>query len=296
MNSTDKEKYRLKNERAFALYALKHYTLYLDLMEHERDAGLKNLFRELALIAKSEFTFWGTKSAVRGDEAHSGMFAKLFHRMLRRALGVTLTTHLLINRERTKLRNFDTYCIDCLDTGERKAIEAMIGRSLALVPVSEDPHFKFFSSVVLRFNDALMELVGALIGFSFALRDPKMVIAVGLVSGITAAASIAASAYLEAEHEKNKDPHRAAFYRGMSYLATATVLVFPFLISGSLLIGNIVMLLMALTMVLILTLYSAVVVGKSYLSQLRKILALSCGVAFVAFSIGHLLNLFFVGS
>lgn len=286
---------REQSERMFARSSLKNYQIYLALKDHESDPRLATLFEELAAVAKHEFDFWGTKVPVRGDEAGRPFFV-WFYILLRKALGVTLTTHLIINRERTKLAHFEIYCVDCLDTDERKAIDAMAERSLALVPTSEDPHYRFFSYIVLGFNDALIELTGALIGFSFALRDPKIVTIAGLVSGISAAASMAASAYLQAEHEPGKDPHRAALYTGISYLGIAMLLVLPFVATGSIVLGNIGMLVIAFVLVLILALYSSVVLGKGYLRQMRQILSLSLGVAFITFSVGYFLNLIFINT
>jgi VIT1/CCC1 family predicted Fe2+/Mn2+ transporter len=293
MLDIDKEVFTTEHAQRFARASLRHYQIYTTLHEYERDLRLRGLIAELARITKDEFAFWGRKGMVRGDEAKRPLFI-LGYVVLRRLLGVTMTTHLIINRERARLSHFEAYCADCLDLDERKAVVAMIARSLALVPASEDPRYRFFSYVILGFNDALIELTGALVGFSLALREPKIVIVAGLVSGITAAASISASAYLEAEHENGKDPHRAAFYSGMSYLGVAALLVLPFIVTGSILWGVTLMLIVALALVFVLALYSSVVLGKSYLHQVRQILALSLGVAFISFSVGYLLNLLVV--
>ncbi|MFM2374473.1 MAG: hypothetical protein RLZZ234_468 [Candidatus Parcubacteria bacterium] len=294
MNAIDNTGYIETQAKLFARASLRHYEIYLTLESYEKEPALKMLMSELAQVTKDEFIFWGRKGVVRGDEVKRPLLAYGYV-VLRRLLGVTLATHLIINRERARLSHFEAYCVDCLDHDERKAVEAMIARSLALVPASEDPHYRFFSYVVLGWNDALIELVGALIGFSLALRDPRIVTVAGLVSGITAAASIAASAYLQAEHETGKDPHRAAFYTGLSYFVIATLLVLPFVITGSIVWGVVIMLGIALMLVFVLALYSSVVLGKAYLHQVRQILALSLGVAFVAFSVGYFLNLLVVG-
>lgn len=289
MHDIDKSAFTVEQAKRFAHASLKHYHIYDTLSQYERDERLRDLMSELARITKDEFAFWGRKGMVRGDQARHAMFP-LGYVILRRLLGATMTAHLIINRERARLAHFEAYCADCLDIDERKAVEAMIARSLALVPADKDPQFRFFSYVVLGFNDALIELTGALVGFSLALREPKVVIIAGLVSGITAAASISASAYLEAEHESGRDPHKAAFYSGMSYLGVAALLVAPFILTGSLVWGITIMLMIALVLVFILALYSSVILGKSYSHQLRQILALSLGVAFVSFSVGYLLN------
>lgn len=283
MNTTDKERYRISRERAFARSALLHYTIYLDLMEREEDPRMKRLLNEIALVSKEEFTFWGTKSAVRGDEVRGGFLVKLYHRALRKTLGVTLMTQFMINRERHKLRRFGAYCVDCLDHADQKAINVLIARSLALVPITEDPFFKFFARIVLSFNIALIGLVGVLVGLQIVLRDVHMVVAAFLVMGVMGAASVAASAYLIQTCSEDRDTHDSAFFVGMSCLLISLVLSMPFLVSGSLMVGNIAVLVIVAMLLLTNALYSAVVRGTSYCSHVGSILALACTVVFVAF-------------
>ena len=54
----------------------------------------------------------------------------------------------------------------------------------------------YMGSIVLGLNDALVELTGTLAGLSFALRDTNLIAVAGLVIGIAASMSMAASEYL----------------------------------------------------------------------------------------------------
>ncbi len=127
MHATDKSAFTVEQAQRFARASLMHYHIYDTLSSHEHDEHLRDLMTELARITKDEFAFWGRKGMVRGDEARHSIFP-FGYVILRKFLGVTMTTHLIINRERARLSNFEAYCADCLDLDERKAVEAMILR------------------------------------------------------------------------------------------------------------------------------------------------------------------------
>lgn len=132
MSATDKEKYRKEYEYGIATSALVDYQLYLALCDTETNVRYKELFSELAQIAKERFSFWGTKAHVRGDVASRPLFIH-FVRMLRMCIGAKRTARFLVGREKKTISKFEVYCVDCLDAEEKKAIETMIARSYALI-------------------------------------------------------------------------------------------------------------------------------------------------------------------
>lgn len=159
----------------------------------------------------------------------------------------------------------------------------------------------FFPNIVLGFNDALIELTGALIGFSFALGEPKTVAVAGLVTGISASLSMAASAYQQARYvrgaisnaarrEKSCSPVKAALFTGVSYIVIALVLVLPFVFAGSNTAAVGTMGVLAFLVVAGLSVYSASLLKRSYLSQLGEMCLFSLGVATVTFLIGRALG------
>ena len=73
---------------------------------------------------------------------------------------------------------------------------------------------EFIGSVVLGLNDALIELTGALLGFSFMFSDHWLVSRRGRRDGISAGLSMSSSAYIQARHEPGKNPRKAATLYG----------------------------------------------------------------------------------
>jgi len=67
---------------------------------------------------------------------------------------------------------------------------------MLLIDLISEERLKYVSSIVLGLNDALVELTGALAGFTFALQKPGLIALAGLITGIAASFSMAASEYL----------------------------------------------------------------------------------------------------
>ena len=61
---------------------------------------------------------------------------------------------------------------------------------------------KYSSSIVLGLNDALVELTGALAGFTFAIQNSRTIALLGLITGISASFSMAASEFLSQRQEE----------------------------------------------------------------------------------------------
>ncbi len=82
-----------------------------------------------------------------------------------------------------------------------KIIQDENTHELELLDSINEERLQYVSSMVLGLNDALVELTGALVGLSLALQNTKLVGIVGLITGIAASLSMAASEYLSTKHE-----------------------------------------------------------------------------------------------
>jgi len=67
---------------------------------------------------------------------------------------------------------------------------------------------KYVSSIILGLNDALIELTGALAGFTFVLQNAKLIAVVGFITGVAASFSMAASEYFR---EQDSNSHSLSF-------------------------------------------------------------------------------------
>ena len=63
----------------------------------------------------------------------------------------------------------------------------------------------YSGSIALGLNDALVEITGALAGFTFALQESMLIGILGLIMGVAAALSMAASEFLSSKEEKSQN-------------------------------------------------------------------------------------------
>ena len=86
----------------------------------------------------------------------------------------------------------------------------------ALVAMLDEERLRYIGSIVLGLSDALVELTGALAGLTLALRNTRLIALTGLITGIAAALSMAASEYLSTKTEAGgQHPVKAAGVHGL---------------------------------------------------------------------------------
>lgn len=90
----------------------------------------------------------------------------------------------------------------------------------------------YISAIVLGMNDALVEITGALAGFTMALNNNSVIAIAGLITGVAATLSMAASEFLSQEAASKKDNKSwdAAICTGIAYMLTVAILLLPFFI------------------------------------------------------------------
>lgn len=156
-----------------------------------------------------------------------------------------------------------------------------------LINMIDEERLKYIGSVVLGLNDALVELTGTLAGLTFALQNAKLVGVAGLITGIAASLSMAASEYLSTKAEGGeKSPLKASIYTGFAYVLAVTVLISPFLLLGNPFMSLGIALVGAILLILVFTFYFSVVREVSFRKRFMEMLAISLGVAGLSFLIG----------
>ncbi|MEM3055695.1 MAG: VIT1/CCC1 transporter family protein [Candidatus Bathyarchaeia archaeon] len=156
-----------------------------------------------------------------------------------------------------------------------------------IISFIDEEHLKYVSSMVLGLNDALVELSGALIGFTLALQDAFMVGIVGLITGIAASMSMATSEFLSTRHEESdKNPLKASLYTGLAYIFTVLLLSSPYLLIKELYFCMSLVILNSMLLILIFTFYISIAKGMNFRKRFLEMAAISLGVAIINFFIG----------
>ncbi len=177
--------------------------------------------------------------------------------------------------------------------GVARIIEDEEAHERQLLDLLSDERLAYASSIVLGLNDALVELTGALAGLTLALADARLVASAGLVTGVAAALSMAASEYLSSKAEveagaeiAGKSPRKAAVYTGVAYLGAVALLILPFLLLARPLEALPVTLAVAAAIIAVFNFYISVARELRFWPRFLEMTAISFGVAAVSFGLG----------
>jgi len=161
-----------------------------------------------------------------------------------------------------------------------------------LIEMLDEERLQYAGSVVLGLNDALVELTGALAGLTLALQNGKLIALSGLITGIAASLSMAASEYLSTRSEQtNKHPVRAAIYTGIAYIITVALLVLPYLLMPENFYADLaIALTTAVIIIAVFNYYISIAKGESFRARFLEMAGLSLGVATFSFIIGYFIR------
>lgn len=162
-----------------------------------------------------------------------------------------------------------------------------------LIAMINEERLRYVGSIVLGLNDALVELTGALAGFTLAFQNTRLIAMAGLITGIAASFSMAASEYLSTKSEEDgKSPGRASLYTGLAYVFTVLFLIAPFFMLPGVFLALGATLVNALIVILIFTFYVSVARDMPFRKRFLEMAAISLGVAALTFAIGFLISIF----
>jgi VIT1/CCC1 family predicted Fe2+/Mn2+ transporter len=138
-----------------------------------------------------------------------------------------------------------------------------------------------------------VELTGALAGLTFAFQDARLIGLAGLITGIAASFSMAASEFLSQKSEGNTaNALKSSIYTGIAYIITVILLILPYLLLRNHFLSLGLTLLTAVLIIFIFNFYISVAKDYNFKKRFFEMFFLSLGVALLSFVIGYLLNHF----
>lgn len=262
-----------------------HYT-YLQLATIAKGAANQQLLQRMAAEEKKHYEVWYhyTQQAVAPRRLRISLYS-----WLARLLGLTFALKLMeLGEEQAQVgykaiaQDFPE-ALEILEQEERHEDE--------LLAMLDEEALRYAGSVVLGLNDALVEFTGALAGLTFALRDGRLIALAGLISGISASFSMAASEYLSQKSEGGElNPLRAALYTGVAYLFTVAFLVLPYLLLPHYLLSLGLTIINAVLVIAVFNFYISVAKSLSFRQRFTEMTLISLGVATLSFIIGTLIR------
>jgi len=209
-----------------------------------------------------------------------------------RIFGLTFGLKLMENGEEKAQENYENWSgiIPEINT----IIEEEDKHENALLELIDEERLNYIGSIVLGLNDALVELTGALAGFTLALQDTKLIALTGSVTGIAAALSMGASEYLSTKAEgTDKNPLQASLYTGLTYILTVILLILPYLLLDNYYLCLCCTLAIAVAIIALFNYYISVAKGTPFGKRFWEMIGVSFGVAGFSFFIGFLMRTVF---
>lgn len=266
---------------------LTEHAVYVRLAARTRDAHNRGVLERIAADERAHHDFLRQQTERDVRVSRARVFGWM---LLARIFGLTFATKLM---ERGEERARDAYALIADRVpGMRRLMEEEDQHERALTGLIDEERLRYAGSVVLGLNDALVELTGALAGLTFALSDGRLIAAAGLVTGIAASLSMAASEYLSTKSEAaegahpGKHPVKAALYTGGAYVFAVALLILPFFLLPSPFLALPVTVSLSVLLILVFTLYISVARDLDFRRRFLEMALISLSVAAVSFGIG----------
>lgn len=264
--------------------------LYHFFAKHMKDKKNAEVLKKIGDDEYQHAKVWEqyTKKTVRPS-----FFKKIWYGFLTYVLGYTFVIKFLENNEYKGICDLKKLTQEIPEA--EKIILQEEAHEQALIEMLDEERLNYVGAMVLGLNDALVELTGTIAGLTFVLMNTRLIAMAGIITGIAATLSMAASNYLAERADGNPKALKASIYTGIAYLVTVVLLVLPYLVfpEKMFLVALILMLIIVVLIVAFFNYYVAVVRSEKFLPKFMEMLLISLSVAGISFVIGWLAKLFF---
>ncbi len=264
------------------------FFLYRKLAKATRNSQNENVLQAIAKDELKHYRYWKSYTKKKVQPSLFGIF---FYYWLSRLFGLTFGIKLM---ERKEVNAQKVYVFLANDFPEiQNVIDDENSHEQELISLIDEERLKYIGSVVLGLNDALVELTGTLAGLTFALQNTRLIALAGLIAGIAASFSMAASEYLSTKSEESEqNPLKSSLYTGIAYIFTVFFLVIPFLILENYYFCLAWTIVNAILIILVFNFYISVAKDLPFGKRFSEMTLISLGVAVLSFGVGYLVRIF----
>jgi VIT1/CCC1 family predicted Fe2+/Mn2+ transporter len=264
------------------------HIIYNKLAARMCDAHNKEILESIASQEFSHYQFWQKYS---NEEFKPSKWRIWKYYLISIIFGLTFGLKLMENGEVYSQKTYNKLAQAIPNIGSM--IRQEEEHEKKLIGLIKEDKLLYIGAMILGLNDALVELTGALAGFTFALQNPRLIVITGLITGVAAALSMATSEYLSVKSEGgDKKPGKSALYTGTTYLITVILLILPYMVIQNYLISFSVTIITAIFIIYVFNYYIAVVRDISFRKRFAEMALISLGIAALSFGIGLLMNTF----
>ena len=146
----------------------------------------------------------------------------------------------------------------------------------------------FWSSLVLGMHDALVSTLGLVVGLAFADATQYIIVLTGTIAAVSAGLSMLASEYLSQKAGGNaRDAATRGALTGGTYVATAGMLLVPFVFTSNTIIATIMSYVVAVAIIFFFNFLKSKLSTQNFWPAFIEMLSVCFLVTFAAFLIGE---------
>jgi VIT1/CCC1 family predicted Fe2+/Mn2+ transporter len=264
---------------------ISEYHTYMWLAKHIGNERNREILKR---IANEELEHYKILKRLTQTDVKPRRFRVFLYRLISRVLGLSFGLRLM---ERGEEVGQGIYCTLKEEIPELADLFIDEQRhETDILGLIEEERIEYAGSIVLGLNDALMELTGALAGLTLALKNGKIIAMTGFIMGVAASMSMAASGFLsareEADKNTSKNPLKSAAYTGFAYIVTVLILILPYLLLNNVYASAGTMMALSVLIILSYNFYITTAKGLRLWRRFGEMAAISLGVAGISFLVG----------
>lgn len=257
--------------------------LYGKIAARLKDENNRKAFEEISRAERGHYETW---RGYTGQDVAPNRGKIFTFSLMSRILGITFAIKLFEKGEDLGLK--DLHAIEQELPEVRRIIADEEAHEAKLMTMIDEERLHYVGSIVLGLNDALVELTGTIAGLTFALANNRLVALSGIITGVSATLSMAASNYLAKRAEGNGEALKSSLYTGVAYLLTVIAIVLPYLLLPNQLyvLAFGIMIAVVVLIILAFNYYVSVAQDLPFFRRFGEMVLISLGVAALSFLIG----------
>ncbi len=264
------------------------YAIYQKIALKTKDAENKAILIRIGDQEKAHADIW---QKYTGQSLKPKAYKVFIYTLMHKIFGLVFVLRLMERGENFAQSQYESLANDVPEALLIHQEEAQHEQDL--IDILTEERLQYIRSIVLGLNDALVELTGALAGLTFAISNTQIISLSGLITGIAASMSMAASEYLSTHAEGRKDALKSSIYTGTAYVIVVSMLIIPYLLLDNRFIALAIMLSTALVIIFVFNYYMSIALNLSFKKRFLQMAIISMGVATISFVIGLALGALF---
>jgi vacuolar iron transporter family protein len=272
--------------KVFQKNEITEYHIYTRLASVIKDANNSAVLSRIGKEEKAHYEIW---KKYTNTEVEPNFFRIKWFYYISKIFGITFGIKLMEHGEDNAQKAYAKYIADIPEA--KQIMNEEDAHEQQLIGLIDEERLQYAGSIVLGLNDALVELTGALAGLSLALQNTRLIAMAGLITGIAASFSMAASDYLSKKaDETEKNALRSATYTGIAYILTVAFLIFPYLVFSNYLVCLGMTLFIAILIIFGFNYYISVAKDLNFKRRFAEMALISLGVSALTFGLGFVVK------